>query len=138
MIDRTFVIVAIVAVAGIAATVWWKKSNSGDGTASNMEIAINIPELSVRAVKGRAAFEKNCSSCHGRNAVGSDQGPPLVHKIYEPNHHGDRAFLLAAANGVRSHHWSFGNMPRIEGVSQTEIVSIVAYIRELQRANGIF
>ena len=63
--------------------------------------------------------------------------PPLVHVIYEPSHHGDRAFLLAAQNGVRGHHWPFGNMPPVEGITQADVMDIVAYIRRLQRENGI-
>jgi len=63
--------------------------------------------------------------------------PPLVHKIYEPNHHGDMAFLMAARNGVRAHHWKFGNMPPVEGITDAEVITIVAYVRALQRANGI-
>lgn len=138
MIDRTFLIVAVVAVVGIAGVTWWKKSGSGHSAVPRQEIVINVPQFSQPAVKGSVAFDMNCSACHGRNAVGTDKGPPLVHKIYEPNHHGDLAFYLAVDNGVRAHHWPFGNMPRIENVSKKDIASIVAYIRELQRANGIF
>ena len=84
------------------------------------------------------AFEAKCSACHGVNAAGRDgSGPPLIHKIYEPSHHGDGAFLVAATNGVRQHHWSFGNMPPVEGITQAEVKSIVTYVREVQRANGI-
>ena len=64
--------------------------------------------------------------------------PPLVHKIYEPSHHGDESFQIAVAMGVRSHHWKFGNMPAIENLTRSDVSAIVAYVRELQRANGIF
>lgn len=64
-------------------------------------------------------------------------GPPLVHKIYEPSHHGDAAFQVAAAQGVRAHHWRFGNMPPQDGVTAGDVTAIIAYVRELQRANGI-
>lgn len=83
-------------------------------------------------------FERNCAECHGENAAGSENGPPLVHKIYEPGHHGDAAFYLAARNGVRAHHWNFGNMPPRPDVTEPQIAAIVAYVRELQQANGIF
>ncbi|MBV1864502.1 MAG: cytochrome c, partial [Rhodobacteraceae bacterium] len=74
----------------------------------------------------------------GDNAGGRDGlAPPLVHKIYEPSHHGDMSFLLAAQNGVRAHHWPFGNMPPVAGVTRGDVVGIVSYIRELQRENGI-
>ncbi|HBM41471.1 MAG TPA: cytochrome C, partial [Sulfitobacter sp.] len=49
----------------------------------------------------------------------------------------DAAFLLAAKQGVRAHHWKFGNMPPVEGVTPGDVKMVVAYVRELQRANGI-
>ena len=64
-------------------------------------------------------------------------GPPLVHVIYEPSHHGDAAFVLAVRPGVRAHHWPFGNMLPVEGVSDRAVADIIAYVRALQRANGI-
>ena len=95
-------------------------------------------EFSPQAQMGQRAFEAKCASCHGENAAGQNGvAPPLVHKIYEPSHHGDMAFVLAAQNGVRAHHWEFGNMPAVEGVTRSDILAIVAYIRALQRANGI-
>jgi mono/diheme cytochrome c family protein len=86
---------------------------------------------------GEAKFNTSCSVCHGPRATGTDHGPPLVHKIYEPNHHGDAAFQLAAANGVRAHHWEFGNMPKIEGVTTQDVEQIIRYVRWLQRQAGI-
>ncbi len=94
--------------------------------------------MSANAKIGKIGFEAKCAACHGLNAAGRDGiGPPLIHKIYEPNHHGDRAFYVAAANGVRQHHWPFGNMPAVDGVTPADIKAIVAYVRELQVANGI-
>src|SRR5215813_15426128 len=87
---------------------------------------------------GEAKFNANCLPCHGKQAAGTDHGPPLVHKIYEPNHHGDPAFQMAAANGVRAHHWNFGNMPKIETVTPGDVDEIVKYVRWLQRQAGIF
>jgi mono/diheme cytochrome c family protein len=86
---------------------------------------------------GEAKFKANCARCHGDAGVGTDQGPPLVHKIYEPNHHGDAAFQRAAAAGVRAHHWQFGDMPRIETVTPADVEQIVGYVRWLQREAGI-
>ncbi|MBI3805905.1 MAG: cytochrome c [Nitrospirae bacterium] len=86
---------------------------------------------------GETKFNANCSLCHGKQAVGTDHGPPLVHKVYEPNHHGDQAFQYAAANGVRSHHWEFGNMPKIDAVTPADVDQIVKYVRWLQRQAGI-
>ena len=96
-----------------------------------------IPELSQIAQSGEVAFNESCSACHGVNAGGSDNGPPLVHKIYEPSHHGDISFAMAANNGVRAHHWRFGNMPPVNGITEAKIRWITTYVRELQAANGI-
>ena len=87
---------------------------------------------------GEAKFAAHCAACHGARAVGTSQGPPLIHKIYEPNHHADIAFQRAALYGVRAHHWDFGNMPKIDGVSPDDIDQIIKYIRWLQRQAGIF
>jgi mono/diheme cytochrome c family protein len=87
---------------------------------------------------GEAKFNANCAACHGVGGVGTSQGPPLVHKIYEPNHHGDAAFQRAAAQGVRAHHWEFGNMPKIDSVTPADVDQITQYIRWLQKQAGIF
>ena len=86
---------------------------------------------------GETTFNANCAICHGKQAAGTDHGPPLVHKVYEPNHHGDQAFQRAAANGVNAHHWQFGNMPKIDAVKPDDVDQIVKYVRWLQRQAGI-
>lgn len=86
---------------------------------------------------GERLFNNNCAGCHGIGAQGTDRGPTFLSKIYEPSHHGDAAFRLAAQNGVRAHHWNFGDMPKIDGVEGEEIGQIISYIRWLQRENGI-
>jgi len=37
-----------------------------------------------------------------------------------------------------SHHWQFGHMPPVPGLSQKDVAKIIAFVRELQRANGIY
>ena len=49
-------------------------------------------------VDGGALYGKRCAGCHGGDLKGSEKGPPLLHKIYEPSHHADAAFQLATAN----------------------------------------
>lgn len=100
-------------------------------------ITVRVPALSAKAVEGETAFNANCAQCHGKNAAGTKVGPPLVHQIYNPGHHGDEAFFRAAKQGVPQHHWPFGNMPPRPGVTDDQIAAIVQYIRELQKANGI-
>ena len=93
---------------------------------------------SMQGHPGKVAFAKHCGQCHGTNATGTDKGPPLVHRYYVPSHHADFSFVRAVRQGVRQHHWRFGNMPPQPEVSKEEIDSIILYVRELQRANGIF
>ncbi len=101
-------------------------------------VKVVVPELGQVAKLGEQDFNANCAACHGKNAAGTNSGPPLIHRIYEPNHHADIAFKLAAQRGVRAHHWGFGNMPPQTHVKDQELARIVAYVRELQKANGIF
>lgn len=116
----------------VAGVVFWI-SDRGDGA----HVDVAVPELTGVAARGESLFGGKCASCHGQNAAGSDKGPPLVHKIYEPGHHADLAFHMAVQRGVRAHHWRFGNMPPVRGIGEGEISSIITYVRALQRANGI-
>ena len=105
------------------------------------EIQVLLREIAATSppevAQGKTLFEQNCSVCHGPAGDGTTLGPPLVHIIYEPNHHGDAAFLLAARNGVRAHHWRFGDMPPLPAVTDQMVLEIVGYIRWLQRQVGI-
>lgn len=95
-------------------------------------------ELSAEAVIGKRMFDGKCASCHGADAAGRNGfAPPLVHKTYEPGHHSDEAFQRAAQNGVTAHHWRFGNMPPVPGLTRGDVQYIARYVRELQRENGI-
>lgn len=106
-----------------------------DGSAM---VAIEIPELTDSEMVGQRMFEAKCAVCHGPNATGrKGSGPPLVHKIYEPGHHGDEAFQRAVAQGVKAHHWRFGDMAAVSGLTRGDVAAIVSYVRALQRANGI-
>lgn len=146
MIGR-YTVVAIIIAAVLAVGFWWTgpsgkvvEPKADSSPRAGMAIVdVTLPEtLSANAEIGKMAYDAKCAVCHGANAAGQDGvAPPLVHKIYEPSHHGDAAFLIAAKNGVRAHHWRFGNMPPVEGVTDGDVKMIVTYVRELQRANGI-
>ena len=114
---------------------------TGESTGPDGSPIVNVTppvELSSNAQLGKKFFDVKCAACHGENAAGTNGlAPPLVHTFYKPGHHGDGAFLNAAANGVQAHHWKFGNMPPVTGINAGEVKMIVRYIRELQLANGI-
>jgi mono/diheme cytochrome c family protein len=82
-------------------------------------------------------YDQNCQVCHGKNGLGTNQGPPLVNNIYNPRHHADLAFHLAVRNGVRSHHWKFADMKPIPNLSPEDVEHIVQYVRKIQRKSGI-
>ena len=135
---RAAVPVALAAAVGVAGYLYF--GDRDDGTGGGAPIAsVSVPEtFSARAQLGQKTYEANCASCHGRNAAGQDGvAPPLVHIIYETSHHGDESFQRAVSRGVQAHHWPFGSMPPVEGLTRGDVSLIVAYVRELQRANGI-
>ena len=131
---------ALAVIFGLASALWLSVNNSADDIIiKNVPTNVLLPDtLSQNAQIGKLAFEAKCTSCHGTNAAGRDGvAPPLVHIIYESNHHGHESFQRAVAMGVQAHHWSFGNMPAVEGLTRGDVMMIIKYIRELQRENGI-
>lgn len=87
--------------------------------------------------QGKALFDKHCALCHGVDLKGSDKGPPLLHPVYEPSHHGDASFQMAVKFSSRAHHWRFGDMLPVSGVSPDDVAHITAYVRQRQRSVGI-
>lgn len=138
-----------VLVAGIGIAAYWFLGQAKDvpqaavetaapSGASTEMVAVSLPDLSAEAGRGQGYFGAVCAACHGPNAGGLDgKGPPLVHRLYVPGHHSDQAIVMAARRGVQSHHWRFGNMPVITGLTDGDLREIIAFLREVQRANGI-
>ena len=134
--NTLFALASIAAI--IAATVWFSATDDHDHSQhGSSENGIKVPTLSHAARQGEAIFNANCVVCHGKNGAGTQNGPHLIHKIYEPSHHSDLSFQRAVKFGVRAHHWPFGNMPPVPSVTDADVTQITAYVRELQRANGI-
>ncbi|MBR3368993.1 MAG: cytochrome c [Rhodobacteraceae bacterium] len=132
------VIVPILAVAAVALAVFafWPRPQA-PALAAMVDVTLPAEFTSDQAA-GAALFAQTCATCHGENGAGVEHvGPPLVHIIYEPSHHPDGAFYAAVQLGVRAHHWDYGDMPRQPEVSEQQIAQIIAYIRALQRENGI-
>ena len=131
---------AIVAVVLIVLT----GSDGGDSSASGLardpmtgktefDIPVQDPQL---VAEGEVLYTANCAACHGQDLGGTAVGPSHLSVIYNPDHHGDGAFAMAVINGVRAHHWNFGDMPAITAVSQDDFTRIIAFIREQQRTEG--
>jgi len=60
-----------------------------------------------------------------------------VHPYYRPGHHPDDSFYRAAMSGVKQHHWHFGDMPPVDGITKKDVAAIVRFIRWWQEQNGI-
>ncbi|MFN8583363.1 MAG: cytochrome c [Gemmatimonadaceae bacterium] len=95
------------------------------------------PPTPLVLARGDTVYVASCARCHGTFGLGTDSGPPLVHAIYAPSHHADAAFQLAVRQGVRAHHWTYGNMPPVAGVSDADADQVTAYLRWLQSEAGI-
>lgn len=137
---RTVLVAGLAAIAIGGAWWLWDQSKTAKQAEEGQALAlVTMPAaLSPEAKAGQQAFAANCASCHGTNAEGrAGIAPPLIHKIYEPGHHSDMAFVMAARNGVRAHHWPFGNMAPVPGVTDPDLAGIIRFVREVQVANGI-
>ena len=121
-------------IAGFGVLVTLTKKPEPSRQAAQPPASENMAQIN----QGKSLFSRNCMRCHGPEAKGTRIGPPLVHKYYEPSHHGDGAFFLAVTRGVKSHHWKFGDMQPVPGVKPEEVALIVQYVRWLQRKAGIF
>ncbi len=112
----------------------------GASTVSTAQPA-SVPQatagLMPNSAQGKRLYEQNCAVCHGLDLKGSETGPPMLHRIYEPSHHGDASFQMAVKFGTRAHHWKFGDMKPVQGVTPDEVAHITAYIRQRQRQAGI-
>lgn len=142
-LSRKNIIAVIAIIVAVAFGVYWSQTSQDANETANAQdggslVQVTVPDLTGAAKIGEQIFNAKCAACHGDNGAGRQgAGPPLVHKIYEPSHHGDMAFMLAPRRGVQSHHWPFGDMPPVEGLTDGDIKQIITYVRALQRANGI-
>ena len=116
------------ALTAMLSTVLWACAE-----ATGVDIEPQNPEL---VAAGSDLFAASCAECHGADLRGTDAGPPLLSFLYEPNHHGAGAFRIAVMAGVPQHHWDFGSMPPIEGLTDADVEAIVAFVREQQRIEG--
>ena len=86
---------------------------------------------------GADVYAASCASCHGSDLRGTDKGPSHLSIVYEPGHHGDDSFRSAIANGAPQHHWTFGDMAPIEGLSNEQVEAVIAFVRAEQERLGL-
>ena len=127
------VIAGLALVVVIGVIIFGGGDNASTSGEPDARIAVQDPDL---VAIGEPLYQGNCASCHGSDLRGTDLGPSHLSVVYEPNHHGDGAFILAARNGVRQHHWPYGDMAPVPGLDDSDLEAIIAYVRENQREFG--
>ena len=105
------------------------------GTSDPADIAVPAQDAELVAA-GEAVYQAACSICHGSDLRGTDRGPSHLSAVYRPNHHSDAAFLLAIKVGAAEHHWRFGAMEPIPGLTDEDIAAVTAFVRDRQRTEG--
>ncbi len=107
-------------------------------TLPGFAIAEETVQIPFSLAKGQTLYEKYCSSCHGLQLDGTDKGPPLVHAFYKPSHHGDKSFYRAVLQGTKQHHWEFGDMEPVAGMTRGKMDSLLPYIRYYQQQKKLY
>jgi mono/diheme cytochrome c family protein len=85
---------------------------------------------------GAGVYQQSCASCHGADHRGTATGPSLLSIVYEPAHHSDESFRAAITGGSPQHHWSFGPMPAVGGMSDADIEAVIRHVRDQQDEHG--
>jgi mono/diheme cytochrome c family protein len=88
------------------------------------------------AASGKDLYVQKCAECHGANLEGTAKGPSHLSRIYEPSHHSDESFRRAITSGSPQHHWNFGPMKPVTGLSDADITAIIAFVRAQQNERG--
>ncbi|VAW08509.1 hypothetical protein MNBD_ACTINO02-292 [hydrothermal vent metagenome] len=128
----------------VAAVVLLVLAGGGDPNAPSLPVdpmtglsEFNIPVQDPALVaEGEVLYQASCATCHASNLEGTAVGPSHLSVIYNPEHHSDEGFRRAVLGGVQAHHWGFGDMPAITGLTDDDLGKIIAYIRENQRIKG--
>ena len=82
--------------------------------------------------EGLKLYNANCLSCHGVGGRSTSFGPALINRIYYKGNLSDRAFIQAVNFGAPQRNWDYGPMDPIEGLTQTDVAQILAYVRSEQ------
>ncbi len=85
---------------------------------------------------GAGVYAASCASCHGEDLRGTDKGPSHLSIVYQAGHHPDPSFESAIQNGTPRHHWNFGDMPPVPGLSEQEIAAVITFVRSEQDRLG--
>ena len=132
--NRLFVY-AIVASIALLTMIACGGQDDPQRATTGLKGAEQVPGNRIRLVRHCFVQARNCStptarSGHGVGATGTTQGPPLIDRIYQPGHHPDFSIRNAVRQGVKQHHWVFGDMAPVAGVSSDDVEKIICYIEK--------
>ncbi|MDX1739547.1 MAG: c-type cytochrome, partial [Alphaproteobacteria bacterium] len=82
------ILVSAIILAGLGSMIY-RASGSVDS------VEITEIQFTSAAQNGKVAYDNTCAACHGESAKGTDSGPPFLHKVYHPGHHGNESFIRA-------------------------------------------
>ncbi len=128
--DRRWAVVPLLVIVAAAAC--------GDDDSTSRDPSATedaVPADPIRD-EGAAAYQTFCAECHGADLRGTEKGPSHLSIVYEPGHHSDDAFRLAVLRGARQHHFDFGDMNAIEGITDEEVEQIIEFVRAEQERLG--
>ncbi len=134
--------VPLIVVALVIAVIAVSDDGGSDGDEPSGNVIISADQFNIPVqdptlvAEGEVLYQASCALCHGSDLRGTALGPSHLSVVYQPGHHSDIAFTLAARNGVRSHHWRFGDMAPVEGLSDADLERITAFVRATQLTNG--
>ncbi len=124
-------ILAALIIAGGIATAAISHAHEGH----DLGIKVQIPLILTPVEKaGKEVYDAKCAACHGKKMEGTHKGPSLI--PYDRAHHPDGYIARAIRYGSKQHHWNFGDMAPVEGITEEEIGNIITYVREIQAFNA--
>jgi hypothetical protein len=108
--------------------------NAGPGS---MGSGTGASSYSVETASGMVGLTEDCAVCHGRFAGGTARGPNLIHTDYGLSRRSDAQFRYAVLEGMPDRR-GYGAMPATPGLPARSVDRAIAFVRELQRAKGIW
>ena len=94
---------------------------------------IRARQLSEPALAGMQSFDNHCASCHGEDAVGTDQAPSLRDRAYAKDFRDSRLFHEEVAQDIPAHRdiLQAGQDGGALDFNRVEMMS--KYLREMRR-----
>ena len=86
--------------------------------------ALLLSGLSGQAEEAKVLYDKNCSSCHGKDG----KGTPIAPALNTPEFAAKFAYDSALVDVIRK---GAGIMPGFDKLSDADVADIVAYLRSL-------